>query len=318
MQLKVAKRENAFLRIGLFGASGSGKTFTALRLAHGLTGDLGKVVVVDTEKGSAALYSDHFEGFLQFDLEPPYSPERYIYAIKTCAEAEMPCLIIDSISHEWAGVGGCLDISASMSGNSFTNWAKITPRHNRFIDAILNYPGHVIACGRVKDDTVLTMNEKGKATPEKVGLKAVTRDGFDYEMTLAFDLAANHTATCSKDRTGIFSELNDAPLSLDVRHGEILAHWATGTRADELKKHIYVGTLNSRPTYLKSGDVEVPEIKKTANEWGVAIGELMKMYDIPQEAAANAMGVETLQGLSCEVLEKAFNKLEAAINEGII
>ena len=123
------------------------------------------------------------------------------------------CVIIDSISHEWTGVGGILELADEKgkgSGkSSFNVWAELTPRHNRFIDAILQSPSHVICCGRSDTEWTINQVEKNGKTvnvPEKIGLKAVTRKGFEYEMTLAFELAINHAATSTKDRTGLFQD----------------------------------------------------------------------------------------------------------------
>ena len=103
----------------------------------------------------------------------------------------MEVIIIDSISHEWEGKGGILDIHGSMVGNSFTNWAKVTPRHNEFVQKILQSNSHIIATIRSKQDYVLS-EKNGKMVPEKVGLKGVTREGLDYEFTLVFDVDIKH------------------------------------------------------------------------------------------------------------------------------
>ncbi len=109
MEIKVASRTRAKLRIGLFGASGAGKTYSALKLARGLTDDWNKVIIIDTERESANLYSDLGPyGVLQ--LEPPFEPERYINAIAACEQAGAEVIVIDSISHEWVGKGGCMEL----------------------------------------------------------------------------------------------------------------------------------------------------------------------------------------------------------------
>ena len=222
--IKKAERYNAKLRIGLFGASGSGKTTSALLLAQGLVGDLSKVVVIDTERGSADLYA-HLGDYSTLSLEPPYSPERYIQALKECQNAGFECIIIDSISHEWAEEGGCLEIHDKINGkNGFTDWGKVTPRHNAFVSAILDAKAHVICCGRVKDDVVLVTNDKGKQAPEKVGFKPITRNGFDYEMTVCFSLDVRHNMTPTKDRTGLFDGAD--PFLATPETGAILKQWA--------------------------------------------------------------------------------------------
>jgi hypothetical protein len=161
-------------------------------------------VIIDTENFSADLYA-HLGSFNVLSITPNYSPEKYIEAITACIEAGMEVIIIDSISHEWDGQGGILDIHGNMMGNSFTNWSKVTPRHNRFVQHILQCPAHVLATIRSKQDWVLNQKD-GKFVPEKMGLKGITRDGMDYEMTSVLELNIKHFATSSKGRTGLFAD----------------------------------------------------------------------------------------------------------------
>ena len=188
--------------MGLQGPSGSGKTFSALLIAYGLTADWTKIAVIDTENHSAHLYA-HLGNYNVLPLNAPFSPERYIEAIRACIAEGMEAIIIDSISHEWEGAGGILDVHSKMTGNSFTNWSRLTPRHNAFVQEILQSPVHIIANMRSKQDYVL-IDKNGKMVPEKVGLKGITREGMDYEFTLVFELDIKHHATTSKDRTSLF------------------------------------------------------------------------------------------------------------------
>lgn len=222
MQLKKATRRKVKLKAGLFGTSGSGKTYSALLLAHGMVDDWTKIAVIDTENGSADLYS-HLGDYNTLTLAPPFAPWRYIEAIRACEAAGMEVIIIDSISHEWEGKGGCLEMHDNLPGNSFTNWKQITPQHNRFIEAILQSPCHVICCGRVKTDYVVNQNDKGKQAPEKIGLKCATREGFDYELTVCFDIDIKHNAKASKDRTSLF--VDDLPTPITEEHGRKLMAW---------------------------------------------------------------------------------------------
>lgn len=209
MTLRKATRQKAKIRLGLSAVSGGGKTYSALLIAKGLAkGDLSKVALIDTENGSGDLYS-HLGDYNVLPLESPYTPENYAKAIKTCEDAGMDVIIIDSITHEWDGKGGILEIHSAMTGNSFTNWALLTPRHQKFIDAILQSKCHVITTVRRKQDYELVTNDKGKLEPKKVGLKEVTREGFDYELTCNLNLDTNHMATSLKDRTGLFMDQPD-------------------------------------------------------------------------------------------------------------
>ena len=196
MQLQLANRQRVKIRMALQGPSGSGKTFSSLQLAFGLCGDWSKIAVIDSENHSSSLYAD-LGGYNVLNLEAPFTPERYVEAIKACELASMEVIIIDSISHEWEGIGGILETHGNMMGNSYTNWSKITPRHNSFVQHILQSPAHVIGTIRAKQDYVLS-EKNGKLVPEKVGLKGVTREGMDYEFTLVFDLDIKQHASSSK------------------------------------------------------------------------------------------------------------------------
>lgn len=221
-KIKKASRQIAKMRIGLFGPSGSGKTYSALRMAKGLVGDLSKVVVIDTENGSADLYSQ-LGGYSTLTLTAPFSPQRYIEAIKFCEQSEFELIIVDSISHEWEGVGGCLDIHSKLGGR-FETWAKVTPLHNQFIAAIVQSNCHVITTGRSKIDYNFEgKKDGGKGKVEKIGLKTATREGFDYEMTVAFQLNQEHNATTDKDRTGLF--VDPTPFLITESTGEKIAEW---------------------------------------------------------------------------------------------
>jgi hypothetical protein len=218
MILQTAQRKRATIKMGLQGPSGSGKTFSALLVAYGLCSDWTKVVVIDSENNSADLYA-HLGPYNTVALRAPFTPEKYIQAVEICEQAGMQVIIIDSVTHEWENL---LDYHASLQGNSFTNWGKITPRHNLFVQRLLQSRAHIIAAIRTKTDYVL--NEKnGKMVPEKVGLKSVQREGLDYEMTLVFDLDIKNHAVASKDRTGLFFGKLEQKLSIDT--GRQIKEW---------------------------------------------------------------------------------------------
>ena len=218
MAFTKAKRTNAKLRLAITGTAGSGKTYGALLIAKGLEG---KIAVIDTECGSASLYS-HLVDFDVCNLTPPFDPRRYVQLIHEAENAGYNVIIIDSLSHEWIGAGGSLDnqnniASTKYRGNSYAAWRDITPLHNLLIDAILASPCHIIATMRSKTDYA---NDNGK--PLKVGLAPVQREGTDYEFTTVLDIAQNHLATVSKDRTGLFP---DTPFSITPMIGERLLDW---------------------------------------------------------------------------------------------
>lgn len=218
MQLQKASRKKAKIKMCLLGPSGSGKTYSSLLLAYGLCDDWSKIAVIDSENHSSELYS-HLGAYNVLQITPPHTPEKYIEAIQVCEKADMEVIIIDSITHEWEYI---IEFHASLGGNSFTNWHKIGLRHKEFINAMLKSKANIIATTRTKQDYVL--NEKnGRMVPEKVGLKAVQRDGLEYEFTLVFDINMKNMASASKDRTNLFCNKPETQLSVDT--GRMIQQW---------------------------------------------------------------------------------------------
>jgi len=222
MKLHQAQREQVKLRIGLSGPSGYGKSYSSLLLAFGLTNDWTKIAIIDTENNSASLYA-HLGDFNVLQLNEPYSPERYVKAIKTCEDANMEVIIIDSITHEWQGKGGCLQIHEQLGGR-FQDWAKVSPRHQQFIDTILQSKCHLITTTRRKVDYSLDTISNGKTRVIKHGTKEITREGYEYELTVNFELINDrHLARASKDRTGLFMDKPEFIISKAT--GRKLINW---------------------------------------------------------------------------------------------
>jgi nucleoside-triphosphatase THEP1 len=223
MGFKKATKSAAKLRLGLVGPAGSGKTMTALRVAHGLGG---RVAVVDTERGSASLYSgEHGLDFDVLELDS-YEAEHFIGAIRQAEQAGYDVLIIDSLSHAWAGKGGILefvDQAAKRSGGgSFSGWRDATPRHNQLVDAILGAKLHVICTLRSKVEHVIEQ-VNGRTQVRKVGLQPVQRDGLEYEFTVVGDVTQDHELIITKTRAAWLKDkiIREAGEEL----GQQLAAW---------------------------------------------------------------------------------------------
>jgi hypothetical protein len=233
MKLRQSERKRAVIKLAIQGSAGSGKTYSSLLLASGLTnGDFSKVAIIDTENGSADLYA-HLGSYNVLSLQPPFTPEKYAQAIEVCEKAKMEVVIVDSISHCWEYL---LDFHSKMAGNSFANWAKIKPMEKVFLNKVLQSPLHIIATMRTKQDYVLQQKD-GKYIPEKVGLKSISRDGTDYEFTLVFDIDIKHFAASSKDRTGLF--MGKPEFMINSATGKKILEWCNnGTSLDEVRKLI--------------------------------------------------------------------------------
>ena len=231
MQLRKSERKQAKIKLAIQGSAGSGKTYSSLLLAKGLTnGDFSKVAIIDTENRSADLYA-HLGDYSVLSMDAPYSPEKYIEAIDICLEANVDVIILDSLSHCWDYL---LDVHSKMPGNSFTNWGKITPRQNAFVNKILQSNAHIISTMRVKQDYVLNQ-KNGKFVPEKVGLKAIQRNDLDYEFTIVFDVDITHQAKATKDRSGLF--IDKPEFVINASTGRKIREWCdngTGTEQEML------------------------------------------------------------------------------------
>jgi len=216
-----ATRNRSKLRLGLIGVAGAGKTMSALKLALGIGA---KIAVIDTENGSACLYSN-LGDYDVCSISEPYTPQKYIDAIKAAENAGYDTIIIDSLSAAWSGAGGMLDQQnneAKKTGNGYTAWRTVSPLYNRLVDTLLQSKSHIIVTLRAKQEYVIDKDVSGKTSVRKVGLGAVARDGMEYEFDVVIDIDARHEATASKDRTSLFADRTFIP-SEDI--GRELKTW---------------------------------------------------------------------------------------------
>jgi hypothetical protein len=220
--IRKAQRSKSKLRLGISAPSGAGKTYSSLLLAFGIGGKIG---VVDTERGSADLYS-HLGDYDVIDISAPFTIPKYLNAIKAFEDENYDVIIIDSLSHAWAGDGGLLDkqgkIADSGKGNSYTAWRSITPEHNSLVEAILQSKAHIIATMRAKTEYVVEQGSNGKSQPKKIGLAPIQRDGMEYEFTVFLDIDANHIANSTKDRTSL---LDGKYFKITKETGKELSDW---------------------------------------------------------------------------------------------
>lgn len=196
---KKATKEQIKARIALIGPSGSGKTYTALRLASVLGQ---KVAVIDTENNSASLYADEFD-FDTLALSN-VSPQSYVQAIQAAEQAGYNVLIIDSLSHAWAGKDGALAMvdqaAKKYRGNTFAAWRDVTPHHNALVDALIHCKAHLIVGMRSKTEYIIQKDKGGRMTPKKVGMAPIQRAGMEYEFDIVGDLDLDHNLIISKTR----------------------------------------------------------------------------------------------------------------------
>ena len=283
---KKAERKKAKLKISIIGHSGSGKTLSALLIAKGLGK---KIAVVDTENGSASLYSDR-EGVPEFDvldIKPPFETEKYSAAIKGAVEGGYDVIILDSVSHLWSGTGGLLEQKSMIDrrgGNSYTNWGPVTKKYESFISDILQSDIHIICTVRSKEGVEMQKDERGKSVPVKIGVDPIMRDGFDYEFSLVLEMSHSHEASVRKDRTGLFDGKIFKP-SEEV--GTTLMKWLdSGKEPEPVKVEVDPNSVTDEEVKALLALIETQEEVKALKDKvkGKFKGELTSMtrnyYDI--------------------------------------
>lgn len=241
-QFKATKavREHIYTKIALMAPSGGGKTYSALRLAKGmadeiehLTGKKARILMANTEGARGKYYANEFDYDI-IDLEAPYNPELFIDAINYAVEEKYDIFIMDSTSPEWDGPGGCLELQQK-AGGKYQDWKTVTPRHDRFINALATSPIHILATMRGRDQYEVEKDDRGRTSVKKIGVGAKQRDGFEYEFTCTFIVdQKTHTADVQKDNTHIFE--NDPAMVLTESHGERIIKWANESDVDPVRE----------------------------------------------------------------------------------
>ena len=296
--IRKAERAQSKLRIGLAGPSGSGKTMSALKLARGLVGPTGKILLIDTERGSGDLYA-HITDYDIITLTPPYAPKNYVDGIEAGEDAGYDAIIIDSLSHAWSDEGGLLDQADKLSagGNRFTAWASLTPQHRKLVNGMLNSDSHIIATVRSKQEYAMEKDEKtGKSSVKKLGMAPVQREGMEYEFTVFFDIEQNHNAHSSKDRTDLFK---DEVFMIDENTGTRLIEWLHAGKAVDNKPKNKDARLNAKKS----------RIIQQLNMLGIPT------KDVAKEALAATIKEKTGEELTDAKLDEISDKLHILITE---
>jgi hypothetical protein len=285
-EFKQAKKEAVGLLIGLIGASGSGKTYSAMRLAAGIVGKGNKFAVIDTEARRALHYADMFN-FDHCELKTPFRPDSYADVIKIADQGGYKAIVVDSCSHEWAGEGGILDWQEDelqrMAGNDYHKretckmaaWIKPKMSHKQMVQRLLQVKANLILCFRAEEKVKMEKDANGKMQIIPIGWQPICSKEMPYELTVSFLLTA--------DKPGI-----PQPIKLQEQHkimfpsdkllseesGKLVSEWAAGgikqaattvpesenaaTGQTEGKK----GTFKQEPSFFKGEAVKCPELLK--------------------------------------------------------
>ena len=278
MAFKQAERARLFLRCAVFGPSGSGKTMTALRMAKGIAGKLdGRIAVIDTEARSASKYADR----ISFDVEDlgRKTIDDYVNAMNEAAKAGYGVLVIDSLSHAWRELTEEVDriTQSSASKNSLMAWGKVSPKQKRLVEALLNYPGHVIATMRSKTEWVIGEGKNGKVAAEKLGLAPEQGKGIEYEFDLLIECNQRHFATITKDRTGRFQDETIEKPGEDF--GATLHEWLSGGSEPSTAPTVKTPPKPAKPKAGKTTGASTwkPSLKERGDKVIGEIGEIFKI-----------------------------------------
>lgn len=296
IKFELAKREGARIVVGLGGVSGSGKTRTAIELAHGIVkGDTSKIGFLCTENRRGRLFAEvlkdadgNVKEFFIHDLYAPFSPQRYIDVIEAAAKAGFEVLIIDSVSHEWEGTGGCEEI-ANPPGQALRvpKWNDAKAEHKRFMNTMLSSPMHIIACMRAREKTKMVKNN-GKTEFEPQGIQPICEKNFVFELTVSIMMYDGGTQRevlkSHPDLEAIIGAVGWHKGFLGYEHGQRIRQWVDGgAQVDEEVSR----TLDTLRMVAEKGTQELQKA------WGALDAKLRKRInakgcpdDLKSQAAA--------------------------------
>jgi hypothetical protein len=300
LQIKKAVRELVFTKIALMGASGSGKTYSALRLAKGMSEELEKVLkkeiktlMINTEKSRGLYYANEFAYDIAA-IDAPHEPEKYASAIADAVQLGYDILIMDSTSPEWEGAGGCL-VLQQLAGGRYQDWSKVTPRHDKFLLAIAESPIHIIATMRGKDQYEME-NDGTKVVVTKLGVGAKQREGFEYEFTTTFLIdQKDNFATAQKDNTHLFEVSKRGRFKISEKDGIDIIKWANSGEGYTPKPYMESQLPDS---VLKATQASI--IEKVKEKGGSKNEELVKLF-ADKDITMDGKGVKGIKDVSFAV-----------------
>lgn len=300
MTIRPATRQGIKPLIGFYSESGCGKTYSSLLLARGLAGPSGKIVMIDTESGRGSLYADVIPGgYDVIELLQPFSPQRYIQALQAVEQSGAAIAVVDSVSHEWEGIGGVLDMAGENERNSgkagLHNWKGPKLEHAKFMLHLLQSPLPLVVCLRAKFKT-RQIREPGKKTEivKDDFTTPIQADDFIFEMTAHAEILHDHSIRLTKCSHPSLRECFPDKGPISSRHGEMLAAWcASGGKPTSAKQEDPLKPLKSKLWKMMDGK---------GDSWA------------PIEARLNAMKItapgERVSGMSGEELQIVIDKVE--------
>lgn len=295
LNIRPAKRGESKAIIGIAGVSGSGKTFTALQIARGMVSKPSDIGFLDVENKRGSLYADILDGpFLIADLLPPFSPNRYSTAIKEFQEAGVKVLVIDSVSHEWEGEGGCDDIAnapkADGTERKVANWAGAKREHKRFMNTLLQCDMDIICCLRAREKIkIVKVGGKDEFVPQ--GLQPIQEKNFMFELTASILMEdSGKKQTHSKMPSFLLPAFGNGNSYLGVKTGEIIRQWINGVEKENpeitrLKSEMQMSCESGVAALIKVWESVPKNLKKILEPHKNMCKESALEYEVQQKEA---------------------------------
>ena len=300
-KIHAATRVGVTPLIGLYSESGCGKTYSSLLLARGLAGPDGKIVMLDTESGRGSLYADVIPGgYDVVDLEAPYNPGRYREAIDFARSQKPAVIIVDSMSHEWEGVGGVLDMAGENEARSgkpgLHNWKTPKMEHTKLMLELLRCNVPMVCCIRAKYKSRQIKDDKGRTAIVKDDhTSPIQSEDFIFEMTAHAEIMQDHSVhvtKCSHPDLRACFPVKGKPIT--VEHGEALAAWCAAGAAPRFDKDGWLAVCKA-DVRLQDAIKALEWTTKTVRElWKTTAGDAAtfaaniktahaKAFDAPQD-----------------------------------
>ncbi len=310
-QIEKATKLQAKGRIAILGPAGSGKTYSALLLAEILQGD-GRILFLDSEARSSEKYADKFD-FDIVPLAPPYSLDTYIKAIKFAGEQDgYSVVIIDSLSHAWAGEGGALEQvdaakTKARTGNSFTAWREVTPKQWKMVEAILQNPLHVIGCMRTKMAHVMEKVD-GKTIVRKVGMEPIQRAGIEYEFDVVLDMDYDHNAIVSKTRMETIADM--VINKPDAEFFQKIADWLNSGEAERPEPVVEAAVATADGAALEREE-EAAAAQVTPHTQQDLLVLAKERYDMEPQQVGEALQAQSINAFDTEKWDEMVAAIDA-------
>jgi hypothetical protein len=282
-----AVRENVPLLVGIAGGTGSGKTWSAMALATGMSGGK-RFAVIDTESRRALAYADRFS-FDHGELKAPFTPNAYLESIKAADAAGYPVIVVDSMSHEHAGSGGLLEMheqelerfskgdEGKREKNNMRAWIFPKMEHKAFVQHLLQMRAHLILCFRAEPKVEMKKNSKTgfmeirpiESLVGADGWMPVSEKSLPYELTVSMLMKSDAPGVPIpiklQDQHRPFVDLK-SPIT--ERTGELLAAWASGgeQKKEQAMSLAHILTAIKVAEKIEHIQALTPHVKKLTEE----------------------------------------------------